>query len=182
MQVSRRVMYLFTAVALVFSATLASAQVEWNHNPASDIGPTFWGDLTFPWATCGAGDPFVEVGRKQTPVNIVTADTVPTALPALAFQYNDVEPFVVENTGHVVEVPYAPGSTLRVGRDTYNLLQFHFHAPSEHTVNGQFAAAELHLVHRNNLLDLAVVGVLVNVGTPVNAVINAILLNAPLED
>lgn len=167
---------------LFLTISLASAQVEWNHNPASDIGPTFWGELTFPWATCGAGGPFVEVGRKQTPVNIVTADTVPTALPALAFQYNDVEPFVVENTGHVVEVPYAPGSTLRVGRDTYNLLQFHFHAPSEHTVNGQFAAAELHLVHRNNLLDLAVVGVLVNVGTPVNAVINAILLNAPLEE
>jgi carbonic anhydrase len=60
-------------------------------------------------------------------------------------------------------------------------LQFHFHAPSEHTVNGQFAAAELHLVHRNNLLDLAVVGVLVNVGSPVNAVIDEILLNASTE-
>jgi carbonic anhydrase len=61
-------------------------------------------------------------------------------------------------------------------------LQFHFHAPSEHTVNGQFAAAELHLVHRNALLDLAVVGVLVNVGSPVNIVIDTILRNAPIEE
>jgi len=181
MQVSRCVMYLLTAVALVFSATFASAQVDWNHNPASDIGPNFWGSLTFPFATCGAGDPFVEVGKKQTPVDIVTADTVAAALPALAFQYH-ATPFVVENTGHVVEVPYEPGSALRVGQDTYGLLQFHFHAPSEHTVNGQFAAAELHLVHRNALLDLAVVGVLVHVGSPVNAVIDAILLNAPIEE
>ncbi len=180
MKVSRGVIYVLTAVALVFSATFASAQVEWNHNPASDIGPNFWGELTFPFATCGAGDPF-EVGKKQSPVNIVTAETVAAGLPALAFQYH-ATPFVVENTGHVVEVPYAPGSAIRVGQDTYQLLQFHVHAPSEHTVNGQFAAAELHLVHRNALLDLAVVGVLVNVGSPVNAVIDDMLRNAPIVE
>jgi carbonic anhydrase len=181
MKISRRLSSLFTAITFVFSVTLASAQVEWNHNPASDIGPNFWGELTFPFATCGAGDPFVEVGKKQTPVDIVTANAVNALLLPLVFQYN-ATPFVVENTGHVVEVPYASGSALRVGLDKYELLQFHFHAPSEHTVNGQFAAAELHLVHRNNLLDLAVVGVLVNVGSPVNAVIDAILLNAPIEE
>jgi carbonic anhydrase len=173
-------MSLFTACAVVFSATLASAQ-DWNHDPASAIGPTFWGSLTFPFATCGAGDPtFVEVGKKQTPVDIVTADTVVAARPPLRFFYH-ATPFVVENTGHVVEVPYDPSSEIRVGDDRYGLLQFHFHAPSEHTVDGQFAAAELHLVHRNNLLDLAVVGVLVNVGSPVNAVIDEILLNASTE-
>jgi len=183
MKVSRRVMYLLTAVAFTFSATLASAQ-EFNHDPESLIGPNFWGSLTFPFATCGAGDPFVEVGKKQSPVNIVVADTVRVGLPALAFQYR-ATPFVVENTGHVVEVPYESGSAIRVGQDApdkYQLLQFHFHAPSEHTVDGQFAAAELHLVHRNALLDLAVVGVLVNVGFPVNAVIDEILLNAPAEE
>ncbi len=185
MTISRRVSYLFTAVAFVFSATLASAQVEWNHNPASDIGPNFWGELTFPFATCGAGDPFVQVGKKQTPVNIVTADAVNALLLPLVYQYQ-ATPFVVENTGHVVEVPYASGSHIQVGFDKYvdryKLLQFHFHAPSEHTVNGQFAAAELHLVHRNRLLDFAVVGVLVNVGSPVNTVIDKILRNAPIEE
>lgn len=180
MKVLKPVLSLFSAVALVFSAALASAQVVWNHDPASAIGPEFWGALTFPFATCGAGDPFVEVGKKQTPVDIVTADTVTATLRPLRFLYSPT-PFVVENTGHVVEVPYDPSSALRIGKDRYELLQFHFHAPSEHTVNGQFADAELHLVHRNNLLDLAVVGVLVNVGSPVNAVIDEILLNASLE-
>ncbi|MFH0344113.1 MAG: carbonic anhydrase [Chromatiales bacterium] len=172
----RRVIYLLTAVVVVFSATLASAQTEFNHDPASTIGPNFWGELTFPFATCGAGDPtFVEVGKKQSPVDIVTADAVNSLLLPLRFQYKATD-FVVEHTGHVVEVPYAPGSALRVGLDKYELLQFHFHAPSEHTVNGTFADAELHLVHRNKLLDLAVVGVLVKVGSPVNTVINEILL------
>lgn len=197
MHVSRRVMYLFAAVAFVLSATIGSAQVGnpatasaqsapvWNHDPASAIGPNLWGSVTFPFATCGAGDPaFVEVGKKQSPVNIVTAETVKAGLPDLAFQYQ-ATPLVVENTGHVVEVPYAPGSAIRIGQDKqdkYELLQFHFHAPSEHTVDGQFAAAELHLVHRNNLLDLAVVGVLINVGSPVNTAIDNILRNAPIEE
>jgi len=178
MKVTRRMIYLLTAVAFVCISNLASAQDEWNHNPASNIGPNHWGTVTFPFATCGAGDPFVEVGKKQTPVDIDTANTITAGLPAIAFQYRKT-PFKVENTGHVVEVPYAAGSTISIDHDTYELLQFHFHAPSEHTVNGKSAAAELHLVHRNNLLDLAVVGVLVNVGYPVNTIIDEILRNAP---
>lgn len=176
-----RVSYLITAVTLVLSTTVVSAQVEWNHNPVSDIGQNVWGKLTFPFATCGAGEPFVEVGKKQSPIDIITAKTVAAALPALVFKYRST-PFVVENNGHVIEVPYARGSAIRVGQDTYKLLQFHLHAPSEHTVNGQFAAAELHLVHRNALLDLAVVGVLINAGSPVNTAVNDILLNAPIEE
>jgi carbonic anhydrase len=37
-------------------------------------------------------------------------------------------------------------------------------------------------VHRNSLLDIAVVGVQIKVGAPVNAVIDKILLNAPLAE
>ena len=172
--------YLVAAVAFALNVPLASAQ-SWNHDPASGIGPDFWGSVAFPFATCGAGDPFVQVGRKQSPVDIVTGQTVTTGLPGLSFHYH-ATPFVVENTGHVVEVPYEAGSALRVGHDDYELLQFHFHAPSEHTVNGRFADAEIHLVHRNELLDLAVVGVLVNVGSPVNTAIDEILRSASEEE
>ncbi|MGE0827587.1 MAG: carbonic anhydrase [Candidatus Binatia bacterium] len=184
MKISRYVSYLFTVIAFAFSATFASAQVEWNHKPTSDIGPNFWGELAPSFATCGAGDPFIEVGKKQSPVDIVTTNVVDARLHPLQFKY-DATPSVVENTGHVVEVPYEAGSHIRVGVesvDRYELLQFHFHAPSEHAVNGQLAAAEVHLVHRNALLDLAVVGVLINVGTPVNHVIDKILREAPLEE
>jgi carbonic anhydrase len=182
------------ACALAFAVSLvpltASAQVAWNHNPDDAIGPNFWGSLSFPFATCGSQfDPvlqeqqpaLVEVGRKQTPIVIATADTIPTALPAIVTQYVGT-PFIVENTGHVIEVPVEPGSSIRVGQDGYQLLQFHLHAPSEHMVDGKPAAAELHLVHRNALLDLAVVGVMIQVAPPgvaVNAAIETILANAP---
>ena len=179
-----------SALSLCLLVSAPALAQEWNHDPDSDIGPTLWGSLTFPFATCGSQfDPvlqslepaFVEVGKKQSPVDIVVADAIPTALPALVFQYLDT-PFIVENTGHVVEVPYEPGSTPRVGQDTYELLQFHFHAPSEHAIDGVLADGEMHLVHRNARLDLAVVGVMLQVGEPVNAVVDTILLNAPVEE
>lgn len=178
MRNSRREIYAYAVAAAVFSASLPAAETVWNHDPAGAIGPAFWGTLAFPYATCGGGDPFVEVGRKQTPVDIVTADTVAATLPAIGVAYRPT-PFVVRNTGHDVEVPYGPGSGIDVGGVRYGLLQLHFHAPSEHTVDGRAAAAELHLVHRDNLLDLAVLGVRVHVGSPVNPAIDRILLNAP---
>lgn len=47
---------------------------------------------------------------------------------------------------------------------TYNLLQFHFHTPSEHAIDGSLAAAEMHLVHQSNDGAYAVVGVMIQEG------------------
>jgi carbonic anhydrase len=86
----------------------------------------------------------------------------------------------------VVELPYAAGSKLRVGVDAYELLQFHFHAPSKHTVDGKSAAGELHRVHRNVKGELAVVDVLLKVGYPasrlIDDVIRSLLLTAGPPD
>jgi carbonic anhydrase len=169
METSKNMLRWIGAAALVVAAGSSGAQ-NWNHVPSGDpIGTDNWGAIAFKFATCGAkvnGGPFVEVGKKQSPVNIVTGDTVTAALPPLRFNYART-PAIVENTGHVVEVPYEAGGRLKIGSDTqdaFDLLQFHFHSPSEHTINGQLADAEVHLVHRNNLNDLAVVGVLIKVG------------------
>ena len=37
---------------------------------------------------------------------------------------------------------------LRLDGDVYSLLQFHFHAPSEHTIDGDHSDMEMHLVHQ----------------------------------
>eukprot|EP00666_Eupelagonemidae_sp_cell4sb_P015418 gene15418-19021_t len=48
----------------------------------------------------------------------------------------------------------------------YEALQFHFHFPSEHTVDGVSYDGELHIVHRrvgtSGLDDLLVVGVMLD--------------------
>lgn len=164
------------AIAYLSAAPLALA-VEWNHDPDSAIGPYHWGDLDPGFVTC-------ELGNHQSPVNI--DDAIPGGGPALLAEYHDI-PLEVENIGHTIEVPYAlpgePTSLLRIGGDLYQLLQFHFHAPSEHEVDGQLADMELHLVHRNVATgQLAVVGVLLVEGRDPNPVIEAIFDYAPDEE
>lgn len=71
-----------------------------------------------------------------------------------------VLPLNLLNNGHTVQVPYAPGSYVNIDGKQYNLLQFHFHSPSEHAVEGVAQSAELHLVHQSEAGELAVVAVL----------------------
>ncbi len=147
-------------MGLLTFSILASAQA-WNHDPASPIGPLHWGKVAAADATCG--DSITgEVGMKQSPIDIVPANALMENFSAPLFKYQPT-PLKIENTGHYVEVPYDPTSFLYVGSqptDVYQLVQFHFHAPSEHTINGVRYDAELHLVHTNAIGETAVVGVL----------------------
>lgn len=68
------------------------------------------------------------------------------------------------NTGRTVRIQYAPGSKMSLDGQVYELVQFHFHAPSEHLYNGQASAMELHLVHKNDQAQLAVVSVMIEPG------------------
>jgi carbonic anhydrase len=167
---------LVVAIAALSAASpgVATAQA-WNHDPASPVGPPAWGDVAVPFGTCGTaarGD----VGVRQSPIDIVGA--VPAAVVAPAFRYQPM-PFTIENTGHVIEVPAAPGSKVVFGSDVYELVQLHFHTPSEHTVNGRPSSMELHLVHRDALGNLAVVGVLLETGRTPNKVVEDIFQRAP---
>lgn len=118
-------------------------------------GPANWGVLAEEWSAC-------REGIEQSPVDIA-GTTANAELPELVIDYHDT-PAHLMNNGHTWQVNYETGSTLTYDGDTYDLLQFHFHAPSEHSIDGQRADAELHLVHSNSDGDLAVVGVLINAG------------------
>lgn len=143
----------------------------WNHDPASPIGPLHWADVGFP--TCGDG-------TSQSPIDIRTRATAPDRGAALLLSY-EISELVVENTGHVVEVPIPAGArnTLRLGGELYDLSQYHFHAPSEHAVDGRPADLEAHFVHTNAQGATAVVGVFYQVGHRSNPVVDRILLSAP---
>ena len=143
----------------------------WNHDPASPLGPLHWGDIGFP--TCGQG-------TSQSPVDIRTDQVATYHGAPLLLRYESSE-LAVENTGHVIEVPIPTGvpDTLQINGDRYGLVQYHFHAPSEHAVNGRLADLEAHLVHMNAQGATAVVGVLFRIGPKPNALVDRILLSAP---
>jgi len=117
---------------------------------------------------------------RQSPVNIRTDKVAAYHGAPLLLRYESSE-LAVENTGHVVEVPIPADvqDTLQIGGDRYELVQYHFHAPSEHAVNGRRAAVEAHFVHMNAQGATAVVGVFYRRGPDPNAVLDRILLSAP---
>jgi carbonic anhydrase len=156
------------------SPTSPAAPPAWNHDPDdAELGPGAWG-------TVGASFEACRDGVEQSPIDI--ADPVTADLPPLVFDYAEA-PLVVENTGHVVEVPMpeAAGHSLTIGDDVYTLVQYHFHAPSEHTVDGISYDVEAHFVHRNDEDDLAVVGVFLDTDAPPNELLDTIMTNAPAE-
>jgi carbonic anhydrase len=78
-----------------------------------------------------------------------------------------------------VQEEYEPGSSVAEAGVTYTLRQFHFHAPSEHTVDGQSFPLEMHFVHMDGGGKPAlVVGVLVKEGRS-NAAFDALFARLP---
>jgi len=114
-------------------------------------GPEHWGELKAKYATC-------KTGRSQSPININFSSMAKGVIADIKFIYKDISPEVVNN-GHTIQVNYGNGSAIKVNDQEYKLAQFHFHTPSENTVNGKHYPMEMHLVHKNDKGELAVVGV-----------------------
>ena len=144
---------------------------DWSHSSADPaLAPKAWGTIDESFVACGTG-------KEQSPVDLTKV--VDADLPPLEFSYPRVR-FTVENTGHTIEATMPEGSnlTLTVGDDVYRLEQFHFHTPSEHTVRGKSYPAELHLVHRSETGELAVVGIFVESSSLPQPLIDQVIENA----
>ena len=102
----------------------------------------------------------------QSPINISKEATVKANLPKLSFSYTQKANLTVKNTGapdieatiKAMVVPGAGAGSVTVSGITYNLLQFHFHTPSEHAVDGEETPMEVHFVHADSNGNLLVVG------------------------
>ena len=132
-------------------------------------GPENWGSLSSSYKMCSEG-------KQQSPVDISAAHAM--GLKPIEFHYKSTNKPEVVNNGHTIQLNYSAGSYAVIGGKKYNLLQFHFHAPSEHTVDGKHADMVAHLVHKSDDGQLAVVGVLFDQGKS-NGVISDIFNAAP---
>lgn len=125
---------------------------SWGYSLAT--GPKHWAELSPDFATC-------KLGHQQSPINI--RETKKADLPPIVFDYKS-SPLRITNNGHTVEADYAPGSSISVGGKTYQLIQFHFHHPSEGQIRGKKSELEMHLVHSDTEGNKVVVAVLINRG------------------
>jgi carbonic anhydrase len=153
-----------TAVLLIFCGCAATSGIkEDSGSPArwsytGSTGPAYWYKLDPSYAAA-------KHGKSQSPVNIITSAISPDAsgMPEIAYKKTR---FKAENNGHTVEfIPETGDNYIILDGGRYTLSQFHFHAPSEHTINGGLFPMEMHLVHNNDRGDIAVIGFFITEGT-----------------
>jgi carbonic anhydrase len=133
-------------------------------------GPESWGKLQAEFSKCS-------VGTRQSPIDI--RDGVKVQLDPVQFDYKP-SGFRVLDNGHTVQVNVAPGNSIEVLGRRYDLLQFHFHRPSEERINGRQFDMVAHLVHKDVDGRLAVVAVLLDRGSA-QPIVQAVWNNLPLE-
>ena len=129
---------------------------HWSYEGA--IGPAHWGELDASFAACSQG-------KSQSPVNLPAATTPSTGRAPAMPTWSPV-PLHVVNTGHTIQVDDAAPSSFVLDGTTYALKNFHFHSPSEHTVDGRSYEVEMHFVHKSTDGKIAVVALLFDRGRP----------------
>lgn len=148
MTVARR--FLITVLAL--GASLPATAQHWGYS--GEAGPEHWSKVDPKFALCA-------LGRNQSPIDL--AGFIEAELAPLTVAYKAGAADIVNN-GHTIQVDYAPGSTLAVAGRTFELKQFHFHAPSENRIAGKQFPLEGHLVHADKDGNLAVIAVMFQEG------------------
>ena len=159
---------IFLTALLLSACNTSQSSPHWTYE--GEEGPAHWEQLDPSYAVCGTG-------KNQSPIDI--ASPLEQDLTDISFHYQPSKLNILNN-GHTVQVNYDTGSYIEFDNTRYDLRQFHYHAPSEHTINGESFPSELHLVHQSAEGSLAVVGVLLNQSTE-NAAYQPFISHLPAE-
>lgn len=126
---------------------------SWGYNSASH-GPENWFALSEEYHLC-------RYGKNQSPIDISSYEK--SCDVELSFVYGDTVADIGVS-GRFVYSNFCEGSHIHLDNDVYQLIQAHTHIPSEHTLKGERFLAETHLVHENDVGDIAVVALLYKEG------------------
>lgn len=122
---------------------------------------------------------FCKIGKKQSPINIDSKNIITQEYPEIDIDYSSSN-FKVLNNGHTIQINFAAGNKIEIEDSEYNLLQMHFHTPSEHSVDGKNAQLESHFVHKDDKGNIAVLAVMLVEGKE-NSEMAKILQHSPKE-
>lgn len=157
---------LFILVTLPYAVLATDSGPPWSYQGRN--GPAAWGKLHEDYAACG-------IGQRQAPVNITI--TQKEDLPVIEFNYRPTA-LKVLNNGHTVQVNVEAGSSIKLGADSYRLVQYHVHTPSEEQIQGKAFDMSLHYVHVNDAGERVVVAVLYKQGN-LNAALQPLWKSMP---
>lgn len=143
------------AALLALSVISASAYAShWSYE--GEDAPAHWSELDDAFKTC-------QTGMNQSPINIDA--TYNAHLSPLQTHYVE-GPATLTNNGHTIQASERAetADSIQLDNQSWQLQQFHFHAPSENTIHGKSYAMEMHLVHKNANGEIVVVAVMFEPG------------------
>ncbi|MDZ7858689.1 carbonic anhydrase family protein [Sphaerotilus sp.] len=146
----------------------AAHVAHWSYG--GEGGPAEWGKLRPDFSTCAKG-------QRQSPIDI--RGGVKVDLEPIKFNYRSTGFNVLDN-GHTVQANLGYGNSIEVAGRRYDLVQFHFHRPSEERINGRQFDMVAHLVHKDPEGRLAVVAVLMDQGKQ-HPMVQLVWNSLPLE-
>ena len=138
--------------AFLLAAAAPGAQgASWDYSPTSQYGPHNWDN------TEAGGHADCKL-NEQSPINI-GAVNVDTTLRPLNRQWDNktiIAGAKLKNNGHAIKMDFQATEGQQPLKLTdpnqngkeYEMIQFHFHAPSEHTFGGALRDMEVHMVHQ----------------------------------
>ncbi|WP_392564806.1 carbonic anhydrase family protein [Orbus wheelerorum] len=140
-------------MASIGFASSALAGVHWGYE-GNEL-PENWAQLSPEYQMCG-------LGKNQSPVNISGA--IEAQIGQLKTHYGQTSGEIVNNVHTVQITEKNPNDYVIVNGERYDLIQFHFHSPSENKINGKSYPMEGHFVHANKNGDLLVMAVMFDEG------------------
>lgn len=142
------------AAVVIAGAVVASEDKHASWSYEGETGPEAWHELNEANAACA--------GEQQSPIDL--AGAVEAELEDIEINWQPVALGSVVHNGHTIQVNTPDSGGIVLNGEDYKLLQFHFHGPSEHAVDGEPYPMEIHFVHASEEGALAVIGVLVAEG------------------
>jgi carbonic anhydrase len=152
----RRALRLFGAAGLaacplcfggIAKANSAAGAPQWSYE--GEGAAEHWGSLSPEFKVC-------DLGLQQSPIDLSGSMRAELDMIPISWSNGD---FTILNNGHTIQVNCAASGSISIEGKQFDLLQFHYHHPSEHKLNGQLFDLECHFVHRSTEHGLAVLGV-----------------------
>jgi carbonic anhydrase len=154
--------------SIVFLMSCGNADAQHNSQPNTQSvkagkNEHHWNYKNIEWVKEGFPDCG---GMQQSPINIIKNNAVKdTTLTALTFSYAASTSLNELDNGHTLQLANTDANSVTVNGSSYNLLQLHFHAGSEHQIDGKQFPMEIHFVHKNSSTNkIIVIGVMVSEG------------------
>lgn len=137
------------ALALTPLAHAGAGDAHWTY--AGEHGPGHWAELDQTFATC-AGD-------EQSPIDL-NSSAIPAIIDLPEVHWQPADVMIAANNGRTFEVSLENPGEIIVDETPYRFRHLHFHAGSEHTINGVRYPMEAHFVHAADNGAVAIMGVL----------------------